>query len=287
MTVSLVGGVAALADRYDAFILDLWGTLHNGIAPLPGAVDALERLHAAGKRMILLSNAPRRVTPVVARMTEIGLPPGLYDGVVTSGEEAWQAMEARADPFYAALGPRCYHIGSARDHSALDGLALTPVRDIAAADFILNSGPPGWNDTLADYEELLQAARARDLPMVCGNPDLVVMVGDKAALCAGALAERYEAIGGRVSWHGKPFAAVYAKCLALLDLPPSRVLAVGDSLRTDIAGARGAGLDSLLVAGGIHAEEIAPGGRLDAAAVAAFVARGPAAPTYAGLAFAW
>jgi HAD superfamily hydrolase (TIGR01459 family) len=124
------------------------------------------------------------------------------------------------------------------------------------AEFVLNTGPWGWDEDVARYEEMLQAARSRNLPMVCANPDIVVHHQGRRAICAGAIAQRYETLGGSVRWHGKPFAAVYDRALALLGIADrSRILALGDSLRTDIAGANGAGIASVVVASGIHFEE--------------------------------
>jgi HAD superfamily hydrolase (TIGR01459 family) len=175
---------------------------------------------------------------------------------MSSGEEAWQHLNQREDPFYAALGRLCLHIGSERDLEIRQGLNLEYVDAPEEAQFILNTGPAGWDDRIEDYEPLLRKAIDRDLPMVCANPDLVVQRGATLHLCAGALAKWYEEAGGRVRWHGKPFCSVYDSCLRLLDIADrSRILAVGDSLRTDIAGAAGVGIDSLLIAGGIHAEE--------------------------------
>jgi HAD superfamily hydrolase (TIGR01459 family) len=256
MNVPLIQGIAALAPRYDGFILDLWGVVHDGVAPLPGALECLDALKAAGKRIALLSNAPRRSDDVVERITRIGVPAGLYHHVMSSGEEAWQHLHRRDDPFYATLGRRCLHIGSERDMLIREGLELEFVDTAEQAEFILNTGPAGWEDRIADYAPLLRRALARALPMVCANPDLVVMHGNRLALCAGALAQWYEEAGGRVRWHGKPFPSVYDTCIELLGIVDrTRVLAVGDSLRTDIAGATGAGLDSVLIADGIHAEE--------------------------------
>jgi HAD superfamily hydrolase (TIGR01459 family) len=261
MGLKLLAGLREIAALYDGFILDLWGVLHDGSAPLPGVVDALGRLKAAGKRIAILSNAPRRASLVEARMNEIGLRRGLYDFVHSSGEEAWQHLRRRDDAFYRALGRRCYHIGPPRDENMLEGVSLERVADIAAAEFILNTGPWGWDETVAQYEPLLMAARARDLPMVCANPDLVVVSEGRRVICAGAVAERYEAMGGRVRSHGKPFPPAYDACFAALAIADRRrILAVGDSLRTDIAGANAVGIDSLLVTGGIHAEEFGLGG---------------------------
>jgi len=256
MAVQLIRRLRQLATRYDGFILDLWGVIHNGVAPLPGALDCLRSLIERDKRVVLLSNAPRRADDVIRRIARIGVPAGTYQHVMSSGEEAWQHLSRRDDPFYAALGRRCLHIGSERDMEIREGLALEFVDTVEEAQFILNTGPAGWDDRIEDYEPLLRQALDRNLPMVCANPDLVVMHGDQLALCAGALAKWYEEGGGCVRWHGKPFRSVYDTCLGLLGIEDrSRILVVGDSLRTDIAGAAGAGLDSLLIAGGVHAEE--------------------------------
>jgi HAD superfamily hydrolase (TIGR01459 family) len=256
MGIWLVPGIGALAPRYDGFILDLWGVVHDGVAPMPGALECLRSLIEAGKRVVLLSNAPRRAGDVVERIDRIGVPAGLYHNVMSSGEEAWQHLFRRDDSFYAALGRRCVHIGSERDTGIREGLGLELVETAEEAEFILNTGPAGWDDRIEDYRSLLQRALERGLPMVCANPDLVVMHGGRLALCAGALAQWYEDRGGRVRWHGKPFRSVYETCFGLLGIDDlSRILAIGDSLRTDIAGAAGAGIDSVLIVGGIHADE--------------------------------
>jgi HAD superfamily hydrolase (TIGR01459 family) len=286
----ILAGLAACAPDYDGFILDLWGVLHDGVAPFPGALSCLERLIAAGKRIVILSNAPRRAAAVIERMTEIGIPPGLYHHVMSSGEDTWQHLAHRPDAFYRALGSACLHIGPPRDSGMLEDLGLRVVADVAAADFLLNTGPWGWDRNAELYERLLQAARGRDLPMVCANPDLVVQYGGRLAICAGTLAQRYEALGGRVRWHGKPMREIYEICFGLLGLADRRrILAVGDSLRTDIAGASGAGIDGLFIAGGIHAEEF--GHRAEAALdpeiVAPRLATAGARPRYVMARFAW
>jgi HAD superfamily hydrolase (TIGR01459 family) len=262
--VPYIFGIRGLARRYDGFILDLWGVVHDGVAPIAGAVDCMRALVGAGKRIALLSNAPRRAEDVVRRITQIGVPAQAYHHVMSSGEEAWQYLYRRDDPFYAALGRRCLHLCSDRDLEIRDGLGLEFFDDPEDAEFVLNTGPAGWDDTIEDYARLLRRCLARHLPMVCANPDLVVMHGAKLALCAGALAQWYEEQGGQVRWHGKPHPSVYRSCLGLLEIAERpRVLAVGDSLRTDIAGATAAGLDSLFVAGGIHAAEFGLDGASD------------------------
>src|SRR5437763_1380116 len=164
----------ALAPEYDGFILDLWGVVHDGIAPFPGVLDCMERLIGAGKRLVLPSTAPRRSDDVLRRIARIGVREQLYPGVMSSGEEAWLSLEHRDEPFYAALGRRCLHIGSERDLEMRDGLDLSFVATPAEADFILNTGPAAWENTIEDYAPVLPAAPEPGLPMVCGNPDLVV-----------------------------------------------------------------------------------------------------------------
>ncbi len=258
MTIRQVTGMHELAARYDGVILDLWGVVHDGTAPFPGVIDCLERLIGEGKRIVLLSNAPRRAGDVGRRIAQIGVPAGLCHGIMSSGEEAWLYLAERTDPFYAALGRKCLHICSDRDLEIREGLGLEFVETPEMADFILNTGPAEWENTIEDYDPVLRASSARGLAMVCANPDLIVMHRGKPALCAGALAEHYEAIGGTVRWHGKPHPSVYESCLKLLGIEDKgRLLVIGDSLRTDIAGAKAAGIDSLFVTGGVHAGEFA------------------------------
>jgi HAD superfamily hydrolase (TIGR01459 family) len=288
VTLRLIDGMRALAPEYDGFILDLWGVVHDGIAPFPGVLDCMERLIGSGKRLVLLSNAPRRSDDVVRRIARIGVPERLYHGVMSSGEEAWLSLKHRDEPFYAALGRRCLHIGSERDLEMRDGLALAFVDMPAEADFILNTGPAEWEDTIEDYAPVLHAALDRGLPMVCANPDLVVIHDGKPALCAGALAEEYERLGGRVRWHGKPYPSVYDSCLGLLGIAGRRgILAIGDSLRTDIAGAMGAGIDSLLIAGGIHAAEFGDGDAIDLDRVAEATEKSGTRPIGVMARFVW
>lgn len=290
MSTRIVDGLADILAAYDGVVLDLWGVVHDGNRPYPGVIDALERLQRAAKPVVLLSNAPRRVAPIAERLGEIGVPAALYRAIHSSGEEVWQQLRRRDEPFYAALGRRCYLIGPTRDEGIIDGLDVERVGAVDAAEFVLNTGPWGWDETTEGYEPVLRAARARDLPMICANADLVVVHRGRRVICAGALAERYAALGGRVRWHGKPFPSVYDACFALLGIAErSRIVAVGDSLRTDIAGARGAGIDSVWIVGGIHAEELGmnPGERPDRERVAAALSESGEAPRAVAAGFRW
>lgn len=277
-------GLSEIAERYDAFVIDLWGVLHDGVRAFPEAVACLEQLQARDKRVLILSNAPRRAESVAARNAELGIAPELCDGVMSSGEAAWRHLARRDDPWHRALGRRCHHIGPARDRGMREGLDYDFVDDPAEADFILNTGTLDFGDSAARYDALLRAARTRRLPMVCANPDLEVIRGGRREICAGTVARAYEELGGEVRYHGKPHAAIYEDCLALIAAPPRhRIAAIGDSLRTDIAGAHAAGIDGIFITGGLQGEELGADaqGNVDAARLTAFCAAAGEAPVAA------
>ena len=290
MSVRVIPGVAKIAGDYDAFILDLWGVLYDGGQVFPRALRCMDRLRGGGARLAILSNGPRRASVVAERVTAAGIGPAHYDFIQSSGEEAWQYLSGnRTDPWYAGLGRRCYFIGHELDRAMLDGLPAVSADTIAGADFLLVCGPPRSSDVIEDYETVLSDAAASGLPMVCANPDLVVHRLGKVEICAGTIAERYAALGGDVRWHGKPHRSVYESCLErLAPVGRARVLVVGDSFRTDIKGANAAGLASLLVAGGIHGQDLCgPGGAPDAGLIDDWAARAGATPDYACGLFEW
>ena len=283
--MTILDGFAAVASRYDGFILDLWGVIHDGVAPYPGAIDMLRRLAVAGKPAVLLSNAPRRAQVAQAGMRRMGIADSLYTGILTSGEVTYRMLRDRTDPFFATLGRRVYHLGPERDRNVIEGLDLEPVARPEDAGFVLNTGPDDERSPTdpAAFDDVLRACFAAGLPMLCANPDLVVIRSGERVICAGLLTQRYEALGGIARWVGKPDPAVYGPVLDMLGVAPSRVLAVGDSLRTDIAGAAGVGIDACWVLGGIHAAEL--GGDTAAAERAARLAG--LAPVAAMPAFVW
>ncbi|MDR3525549.1 MAG: TIGR01459 family HAD-type hydrolase [Acetobacteraceae bacterium] len=250
-------GFQPLMADYDGYIVDLWGVIHDGLTPFPGAKETLAALRDAGKRVVLLSNAPRPSHSAQSALRGMGLADDLYSGIMTSGEATRLALSNPPDAWFANLGRRVLHVGPERDRVTLEGLGLERVDSPEAADFMLNTGPDEMQSIdLADYEAVLQASRAAGLKMVCANPDLEIVRGGERVPCAGALALRYEALGGDVRSFGKPDPAIYRPVLEMLGVEKSRVLAVGDALRTDIAGAKAAGVDSCWVLGGIHAEEL-------------------------------
>ena len=254
----LLDGLEDLATRYDGFVLDLWGVIHDGVQPYPGAVGCLEQLRLAGKHCVLLSNAPRRAAAAEAMLRGMGIGASLYTAIMTSGEAVHLALRDRSDPWFAALGERVFHIGPERDRNVMDGLGLVQVAQPDKATFILNTGPDDHAGPTAvrEFEDLLQDCARHSLPMICANPDLEVIRGGMRVICAGALAARYQEMGGAVRSVGKPDPAIYRPVLDILGTSASATLAVGDSLRTDIAGATSAGIESCWVLGGIHGETL-------------------------------
>ncbi|MBE7209804.1 MAG: TIGR01459 family HAD-type hydrolase [Gluconacetobacter diazotrophicus] len=252
-----LSGLAPLAERYRGFIVDLWGVVHDGVEPYPGAVDCLRRMRAAGCRVVLLSNAPRRVEAVRETLRRIGVPDDGYDGILTSGEATREVLSSRALPFLSGGARRMWHLGPERDaglFAGIEGCEALPGPE--GAEFVLNTGPDdeGGEDDPGPYLPALREAAARELPMLCANPDLEIVRGGQRIICAGLLARCYEEFGGRVHRIGKPFAPIYPPVLRMLGVPDAAVMAIGDALATDIAGARNAGLASCWVLGGIHAE---------------------------------
>lgn len=252
--MQLVAGLADIADRYDGYIVDLWGVIHDGSHPFPGAVDALMRLTAAGKQVCLLSNAPRRAEGLIERLREMGVPDAAYHHLLSSGEATYLALRDRPDADHRALGERCFMIGPDYNAGIMpDGDGVTVVDRVEDADFCLVTAWGGQGVPLEDYDPILRTMRDRDMVMVCGNPDLEVIQAGERHFCAGAIGARYTAMGGRMIYHGKPHKGVYDAALALLGVADrARVAGVGDSFTTDVPGARNAGIAAVFVADGIY-----------------------------------
>jgi len=285
-----LAGVAGLAPLFDGFIVDQWGVLHDGSRPYPGAVECLERLREAGKHVVVLSNSGRREAANVRLMEEMGFPARLFDRLVSAGEDAREAIVARASPFHARLGRRCFAFTRSGDRSILEGIGVDFVSAVGEADFLAAIGIDSPRRSLADYEAQLREGVARGLPMICANPDIARFHEGRLVEATGVLARRYEELGGEVFYHGKPWPAIYASCLAALPAcAPGRVVTVGDSIEHDVLGARRAGLPSAFVVGGIHAGElgVAHGGEPSASAWQDFERRAIAKPDYRLPAFVW
>jgi HAD superfamily hydrolase (TIGR01459 family) len=251
----LIDRFGGLADGYDAVLSDVWGVIHNGVAATPEACDALMRFRAKGGSVALITNAPRPGAVVTKFLDKLGVPREAYDTIVSSGDVTRAVITARP-------GKNVLHIGPERDVSIFDGLGLNFVA-LEQADYAVCTGlHDDETETAESYRAVLTKMRARSLFMVCGNPDLVVERGDKLVYCAGALADLYAELGGDVLYAGKPHAPIYDECLARIArlrggaVPRSRVLAIGDSVRTDLTGAEAMGIHALFVIAGIHAEEV-------------------------------
>lgn len=253
-------GLAQLAPRYDGYIIDQWGVLHDGTSPYPGARACLQRLRELGKRVVILSNSGRRASDNVELMARIGFERGLYERLISAGEDARDAIQARSEPFHSRLGRRCYAFTQDGDTGVLDGMPIEMVSSIGAADFLIVLRMDATRRDLAAHEDELRAGIARKLPMICANPDLSRVSPQGIIEAAGVLARRYEELGGAVFYHGKPHPAIYHSCLKTLGTlgidDPRRVLAVGDSIEHDILGAARANIDSAFIAGGIHCPDL-------------------------------
>jgi HAD superfamily hydrolase (TIGR01459 family) len=262
-SVTRLVGLANVADAHDLIVCDVWGVVHNGARAHVAAGDALRRFRERGGAVVLVSNAPRPGAFVVPHLDGLGVPRAAWDTIVTSGDVTVAEIEARP-------GVPLHHLGPARDSPLFEGLDA-PLVSAAEAGYVVCTGlNDDETETAEDYRATLLAMAARGLTMICANPDLVVERGDRLIPCAGALAGLYETLGGAVVYAGKPHRPIYD--LALRQVaerrgirpPASRVLAIGDAIRTDMAGAFLMGFPTLFVARGIHAEDcLSPAGTLD------------------------
>jgi len=286
MSVPLIEQFGLLARDYDVLLCDIWGVVHNGIAAFPDACDVLARFRKKGGAVILITNAPRAGANVQRILDRFAVPHDAYDAIMSSGDVTHGIVETR-------LNQRVFHLGPERDLSIFAGLDVT-FAPAETADYVVCSGLfDDTRETPEDYRELLTAMRARSLFMVCANPDIVVERGDELVYCAGAIADAYAEIGGEVLYCGKPYAPIYEAALgkaAALRGGPSplaRVLAIGDSVRTDLKGAALFGLDCLFVVSGLHADEAGGRGAPDLSGLNATFAAAGVAPKAITRRLAW
>ena len=284
----IVRSFAALAPRYDLVLCDIWGVLHNGMKGSAAAADALVRARAAGTTVVLVSNAPRPKDGVAKILDGFDIPRNAYDDIVTSGDVTTSLLRGRR-------GVKLHHLGPDRDLGIYEGLGVV-LTALDEAELIVCTGLfDDTTETPDSYRTTLAAAKARDLPFICANPDIVVERGGDLIWCAGAIAEAYAERGGKVVYCGKPHPPVYeaafevARGLRGTAIDKSRILAIGDALRTDLAGALGAGIDCLFVAAGIHAGELglAHGDEVNPAALASLFEDGPGLPVAVTTRLAW
>ena len=265
----IIGSLADLSGSYSAILCDVWGVVHNGERHFPAAAQALETARAAKLPVVLITNSPRRSADVVAQMNAIGVPPEAYDRVVTSGDVTRDLI---------AEGPRkIFHIGADRDFTLYDGLDVELVEEFEASGVVCTGLFDDEVEKPEDYAELLRRLRARNLPFICANPDVMVERGERMIWCAGALARDYAQLGGRTLIAGKPYAPVYDLALkevaGLLGRKVERgqVLAIGDGMMTDVKGAADNGFDVLYVSGGVHARDYGDPLQPDPASLQAFL----------------
>lgn len=282
----LIDRFSTLAPHYDVVLSDVWGVIHNGLAAFPPACDALAQFRQAGGTVILITNAPRPGQAVIRQLDHLLVPHDAYDGIVSSGDVTRGVIAQRP-------GQSVFHLGPERDHAIFDGFDLR-FADVETADYVVCSGLfHDETETPDDYREMLSVMRRRNLFMVCGNPDVVVERGHELVYCAGAIADLYASMGGDVLYAGKPYAPIYDMSLAKAETvrnkatPLPRVLAIGDSVRTDFTGALRQGIDCLFVTAGIHSAEL--GGRdvPDEAAVKKIFAETGALPKAVTHRLAW
>ncbi|MER9134955.1 TIGR01459 family HAD-type hydrolase [Mesorhizobium sp. M0830] len=265
----IIGSLEDVSKTYSAILCDVWGVVHNGESHFPVAASALARAREVEIPVVLITNSPRRSADVVAQMNAIGVPLSAYDRVVTSGDVTRDLI---------AEGPRkIFHIGADRDFTLYEGLDVELVEEFEASGVVCTGLFDDEVEKPEDYTELLRRLRARNLPFICANPDIVVERGERLIWCAGALARDYAQLGGRTLIAGKPYAPIYnlamKEVVELLGRPVERgqVLAIGDGMMTDVKGAADNGFDVLYVSGGIHARDYGDALQPDPARLAAFL----------------
>ena len=279
---AIIDHFAALAAHYDVVLSDVWGVVHNGLAAHPHACDALKRFRAKGGRVILITNAPRPRDSVMRQIDRFGVPRDSYDDIVSSGDVTRAVIKSRA-------GQSVCHIGPERDVPIFAGLDVT-LAPLERADYVVCSGlDDDDTDVPENYRARLDIMLRRKLFMVCGNPDVVVERGDQLVYCAGAIADMYAAMGGEVLYAGKPYRPIYDEALAKAQnkSPLSRVLAIGDSVRTDLKGANGLGIDCLFLTAGIHAEQLGGRDKPDVGALVEIFAAAGAQPKAVMISLEW
>ena len=278
MALRFVGRLRDLIDGVEIVLSDIWGVVHNGLEAFPEACEALHNFRSRGGTVILITNAPRPADSVQRQLRKLGVADETYDAIVSSGDLTRHYVADHP-------GRKVFWLGPERDTSIYRGLdpALAPLEE---ADYIVCTGLlDDETEKAEDYRAMMTQARERKLPLICANPDIVVERGDRLIYCAGAIAELYRELGGEVIFYGKPHRPIYQRAIELASerrghaVQLSRVLAIGDSVRTDLAGAYGFGIDCLFVTRGIHAEDFEGIDQLDPASVKELFGHPPRALT--------
>ena len=248
-----ISGLSKIYSKFDIFLVDLWGVIHNGIECYSDALNVLKNLKKT-KKIILISNAPRPSSSVQKFLNQINFNKSFYDFLITSGDLTRYYLKnfTKKENFY--------HLGPDRDNSLFSNLMLKKTT-LKNARFVICTGVNNNNDNLNKYFSILKKIKKRNLKIICANPDLIVHRGDRAEYCAGSIAKLYEKMGGRVEYFGKPYKNIYEYIFRILKknskkkIYKSKVLVIGDNLNTDISGANNFNVKNLFIAGGIHKPE--------------------------------
>jgi HAD superfamily hydrolase (TIGR01459 family) len=265
----MIGSLEDISGLYAALLCDVWGVLHNGESSFAPAAAALQAARARGLAVVLITNAPRPSDCIIEQIAGLGVPESAWDRIVTSGDVTRALI---------AEGPRkVFHLGQDRDTTLYDGLDVELVEEFEASAVVCTGLVDDDNETPDDYADMLRRMRARNLPFICANPDIVVERGDRLLWCAGALARDYAQLGGRTLIAGKPHRPIYAAALKAAgevlgrDVARSEALAIGDGMLTDIKGAVDNGVDALYISGGIHSRDYGDPDNPQADLLAAFL----------------
>ena len=252
-TIPLISHAQPLAKNYDAWLCDIWGVLHNGIDIFGEACEAAVKYREAGGIIVLITNSPRPQPAVIEQFTALGVPRAAWDDVITSGDVTRNLLQQHQ-------GQKIYHLGPERDRPVFDGIDIE-FTDVENADIIVNTGPfDDTTETPDDYRDEYLRFKSLGLKMICANPDIKAERGNHVIYCAGGLAEAFAAIGGEVIYAGKPHLPIYDIAFDMMrkvkgsGIPRKRILAIGDGIKTDMAGAAAADIDSLFVPSGVHVD---------------------------------
>lgn len=253
--VKICEGLSEISDSYNGFLIDQWGTLHDGKAPFPDVIETLKNLRSRGKQIILVSNSGKRSQDDYERLIHMGFTKDLFDHVVTSAEVMWQSLNDQEEGIFKGLGQDCFLLNRNGDMSGVDDIeGINIVDDIENASFILLTGSDAPDKTLESYyDEILKKASRKQIKMICANPEKVITIDGKKFMGSGEIARRYEEFGGVVNYIGKPFPSIFQYALGLFDdLYRSQVCVIGDSLANDMRAAQYLDMDCALIANGIH-----------------------------------